>query len=74
VVAPADAGTKDSGRGGVCVVEQVTGVESASAGGPLDQIETAHTHEASVLDIVLVSGHTRTVDCDVVCILLTECL
>jgi hypothetical protein len=34
---------------------QVTGVESASARDPSVQIETAHTSEASVLDIALVS-------------------
>jgi hypothetical protein len=74
VVALADAGAKDSVHGGVDVDEQVTGVRSASAQDPPVQVETAYTHEASMLDIALVSGCTRAINCDVVCSLLTECL
>jgi hypothetical protein len=74
VVAPTDTGVKDSRRGGVYVDEHVIDVECASVRDPPIQIETTDTHEANVLDVVLVSGCTRTIDGDCVCGLLTECL
>jgi hypothetical protein len=41
---------------------------------PPVQVETTHTHEASVCDITLVSGCTGAIDRDAVCGLLTVCL
>jgi hypothetical protein len=41
---------------------------------PPVQVKASQAHRASVLDIALVLGHTGTVDRDVVCGLLMECL
>jgi hypothetical protein len=74
VVVSVDAGARDSGCGGVHATERTSGAESPSVREPLVDIETAHTHEASMSDIVLVSGHARTVNRDAVYGLLIECL
>jgi hypothetical protein len=74
VVASAEVGTKDSGRGGVDVDEEVTSVGSISTRDPPVEVETTYTREASVLDVALVLGCTRVVDRETVCGLLTECL
>jgi hypothetical protein len=71
VVASAEVGTKDSGRGGVDVDEEVTSVGSISTRDPPVEVETTYTREASVLDVALVLGCTRVVDCETVCSLLT---
>jgi hypothetical protein len=62
ITASTDTGAKDSGRGGVDVTGQVTGVGSAFVRDPPVQVETSHTREASVLKVCLVLGHTRSVD------------
>jgi hypothetical protein len=49
----------------------VTGVKSSSTRDPLVQVETAHTHEASVCDVAVVLGCTKAIDRNVVCDLLT---
>jgi hypothetical protein len=64
LVASADTGAKDSVCGDVHTDEQVTCARSASAQDLPVQDETAHTHGASVLNIVLVLGHAGTVDRD----------
>jgi hypothetical protein len=53
---------KDSGRWDVDVAGQVTSVRSASTRDPPVQVETTHIREASVLEIDVMWGHTRTVD------------
>jgi hypothetical protein len=62
------------GHGGVPTAERTSCAESPSAREPLVDVEAAHTCEVRVLDIALVSGHTGTVNHDVVCGLLTRCL
>jgi hypothetical protein len=56
-----DAGTKESEHEGVHVAKSPSSLET-----PTD-IETATPHDTSVLDIVLVSGHAGTVNCDAAC-------
>jgi hypothetical protein len=63
-----DAGTKESEHEGVHVAKSPSSLET-----PTD-IETATPHDTSVLDIVLVSGHAGTVNCDAACGQLAECL
>jgi hypothetical protein len=54
--------------------EDVRTTESPSSREPPVEVEAARAHETSELDIVLVSGHGGTINCDVVCDLLTKCL
>jgi hypothetical protein len=58
VVAPTDAGAKDLRRGGDRADKQV------NAWDPPVQVEITHTCEASMLDVALVSGRTKTINCD----------
>jgi hypothetical protein len=64
VVASVTAGAKDSGSGGVCTNERLTGSGSTSAQYPPVQVKTYPGHGANVLDIVLVSRHAGTIDRD----------
>jgi hypothetical protein len=66
--ASTDAGAKESGREEVHAAQSPTSRES-----PADT-ETATPHDTSVLDIALVSGQAETINRDVVCGLLAECL
>jgi hypothetical protein len=63
-----DVGAEELGH------EGVHAAKSPSSREPLADIETATPRDTSVLDIALVSGHVVTVNRDVVCILLVECL
>jgi hypothetical protein len=74
VVASVAAGVEDSGSRGVCTNEPVTGAGSSSTKDPSVHVEASQAHGASVLDIALVLGCAGTVDRDVVCGLLMECL
>jgi hypothetical protein len=66
--ASTDAGAKESGREEVHATQSPTSRES-----PADT-ETATPRDTSVLDIALVSGQAETINRDVVCGLLAECL
>jgi hypothetical protein len=61
ISASADTGVKDSCRG-------------ASTRDPPVQVETSPALEAGILQVGLVSGHTRTIDRGTVCSLLIGCL
>jgi hypothetical protein len=54
--------------------EDVHTTDSHSLREPPIEVETALTHDTSVLEIALASGHGVTINRDVVCGLLTECL